>query len=83
MKQCFHDIVLNIALYKLNFMHHLIIGYGYVGYYLAKQLLSTNAEVTAVSRQLNPLFNLPHLNHIACNITSLLPGINQILFFII
>lgn len=43
-------------------MRHLIIGYGYCGYYLAQHLLENGQEVTALSRQQSmPL--LPGLKH--------------------
>ena len=45
-------------------MHHLILGYGYCGYYLAQELLKQNHQVTAVSRHLNPQWELPQLKHI-------------------
>ena len=44
-------------------MHHLILGYGYCGYYLAQELLKSGQQVTAVSRHLNPEFALPQLHH--------------------
>jgi nucleoside-diphosphate-sugar epimerase len=46
-------------------MHHLILGYGYCGYYLAQELLNNNLKVTALSRHLDPDTMLPGLNHIA------------------
>jgi nucleoside-diphosphate-sugar epimerase len=46
-------------------MHHLIIGYGYCGYYLAQYLLSQQQVVTAVSRHLDNTLCLNGLNHIA------------------
>ncbi len=45
-------------------MHHLILGYGYCGYYLARELLNNNQKVTALSRHLNPVHQLSGLNHI-------------------
>ncbi len=51
-------------------MHHLILGYGYCGYYLAQLLLEHKQEVTAVSRHLNPEFALPLLNHQAYDLNQ-------------
>ncbi|BCA94512.1 NAD(P)-dependent oxidoreductase [Legionella antarctica] len=45
-------------------MHHLILGYGYCGYYLAQELLNKNQQVTALSRHLNPELKLPRLRHL-------------------
>lgn len=45
-------------------MHHLILGYGYCGYYLAQELLKNKQQVTVVSRHLNPQFRLPQIRHI-------------------
>ncbi|WP_241480568.1 hypothetical protein [Legionella norrlandica] len=45
-------------------MHHLILGYGYCGYYLAQELLKRQQQVTAVSRQLKKDWELPNLHHI-------------------
>lgn len=45
-------------------MHHLILGYGYCGYYLAQELLKDNQQVTAVSRHLDNEMKLPHLSHL-------------------
>lgn len=44
-------------------MHHLILGYGYCGYYLAQELLKHNQQVTALSRHLDPELKLPRLEH--------------------
>lgn len=46
-------------------MHHLIIGYGYCGFYLAKNLLTQQQTVTALSRTLKEEYILPNLNHIS------------------
>lgn len=45
-------------------MHHLILGYGYCGYYLAQELLRANQRVTVISRHLKQEMSLPELNHI-------------------
>jgi nucleoside-diphosphate-sugar epimerase len=45
-------------------MHHLILGYGYCGYYLAQELLKHKEQVTSVSRHLNPQWALPQVHHI-------------------
>lgn len=45
-------------------MKHLILGYGYCGYYLAQELLNRQQEVIAVSRNLKQEFMHPELNHI-------------------
>lgn len=51
-------------------MHHLIIGYGYCGYYLAKELLARQQQVTAVSRHLDESLELEGLVHLNHDITS-------------
>lgn len=51
-------------------MHHLIIGYGYCGYYLAHHLLNQQQTVTAVSRHLDESMNLPGLRHISHDINK-------------
>ena len=45
-------------------MHHLILGYGYCGYYLAQKLLKNGQQVTALSRHLDPQLQLPQLKHV-------------------
>lgn len=55
-------------------MNHLILGYGYCGFYLAKQLLQQGQSVTAISRELNPLFVLEGLKHIATDIIDYCPS---------
>ncbi|HHL3493230.1 TPA: SDR family oxidoreductase [Legionella pneumophila] len=45
-------------------MHHLILGYGYCGYYLAQELLEHHQQVTVVSRQLKKELELSKLHHI-------------------
>lgn len=50
-------------------MPHLILGYGYCGYYLAKELLSQGESVFAVSRQRKPQWDLPKLNHLTYDLT--------------
>lgn len=45
-------------------MHHLILGYGYCGYYLAQELLARQQKVTAVSRELKKELELPKLDHV-------------------
>lgn len=45
-------------------MHHLILGYGYCGYYLAQELIKQGQQVTAVSRHLNQEYALPDLKHL-------------------
>lgn len=45
-------------------MQHLILGYGYCGYYLAKHLLQNNQKVTTLSRHLAKDLKLPKINHI-------------------
>ncbi|CZG70970.1 SDR family oxidoreductase [Legionella pneumophila serogroup 1] len=46
-------------------MHHLILGYGYCGYYLAQELLGHHQQVTVVSRQLKKELELSKLQHIS------------------
>jgi nucleoside-diphosphate-sugar epimerase len=66
-------------------MYHLILGYGYCGYYLAQELLKRKQHVTAVSRHLNPCFALPQLNHLAQDLTQPLPrlGHDTIVYYFI
>ncbi|KTC81663.1 NAD-dependent epimerase/dehydratase family protein [Legionella brunensis] len=49
-------------------MEHLIIGYGYCGFHLARYLLAKQLSVTVVSRHLDNTFLLPGLNHLCHNI---------------
>jgi nucleoside-diphosphate-sugar epimerase len=51
-------------------MHHLILGYGYCGYYLAQILLREKQQVTTVSRHLDENMRLPGLNHVIHDLTS-------------
>lgn len=51
-------------------MQHLILGYGYCGYYLARELLDNNQKVTALSRHLNPDAALSGLNHIVHDLSQ-------------
>lgn len=51
-------------------MHHLILGYGYCGYYLARELLAHGNQVTAVSRHLSSELSLPGLKHISHDVTQ-------------
>lgn len=46
-------------------MHHLILGYGYCGYYLAQELLGHHQQVTVVSRQLKKELELSKIQHIS------------------
>lgn len=52
-------------------MHHLILGYGYCGFYLAQHLLKQHGEVTAVSRHYDPALYLPGLQHVAGDLLDL------------
>jgi len=45
-------------------MHHLILGYGYCGYYLAQQLLKEKQKITTVSRHLEEQMRLPGVTHV-------------------
>lgn len=45
-------------------MQHLILGYGYCGFYLAQELLKNKQQVTALSRHLPSDMKLPRLNHV-------------------
>lgn len=45
-------------------MHHLILGYGYCGYYLAQELLKHQQQVTTISRHCSEEMKLPGLNHV-------------------
>lgn len=51
-------------------MHHLILGYGYCGYYLAQELLNNGQHVTAISRHLDKEFELPNLKHIEYDLSQ-------------
>ncbi|CEG58473.1 SDR family oxidoreductase [Legionella fallonii] len=51
-------------------MHHLILGYGYCGYYLAQELLKDGQRVTAVSRHLSPQLQLPQLVHFSHDLSQ-------------
>ena len=51
-------------------MHHLILGYGYCGSFLAQELLKNGQRVTAVSRHLNQEEKPAQLNHICQDITQ-------------
>ncbi|WP_298625425.1 NAD-dependent epimerase/dehydratase family protein [uncultured Legionella sp.] len=51
-------------------MHHLILGYGYCGYYLAQELLNNNQKVAALSRHLDPQKQLPGLKHITQDLST-------------
>jgi nucleoside-diphosphate-sugar epimerase len=44
-------------------MHHLILGYGYCGYYLAQELIKNKQQVTVVSRHVNLNYQLPSVVH--------------------
>lgn len=45
-------------------MHHLIIGYGYCGYYLAQHLLAQQQTVTVLSRHIDKTMHLVGINHL-------------------
>lgn len=66
-------------------MQHLIIGYGYCGYYLAKELLIHKEKVIAVSRKLDDKFKLKGLIHLNQDINTALPAFNEetILYYLI
>lgn len=51
-------------------MHHLILGYGYCGYYLAQELLNNGQQVTAVSRHIAPELQLPQLTHVSHDLSE-------------
>jgi len=55
-------------------MNHLILGYGYCGYYLAKHLLENGQTVTAVSRHYPPSLVLKGLNHLNTDIAAYHPA---------
>jgi nucleoside-diphosphate-sugar epimerase len=55
-------------------MSHLILGYGYCGYYLAQELLRHHQQVTSVSRQLNKTYQLPQVVHREQDIRNSLSG---------
>ncbi len=66
-------------------MHHLILGYGYCGYYLAQELLKYNQQVTALSRHLNPELQLPGLKHVSHDLNQPLiwKESNTIIYYLI
>lgn len=66
-------------------MHHLIIGYGYAGFHLAKYLISKKESVTAVSRHLDDSQNVPGVNYIQHDIQTPLVWSKQdtILYYLI
>ncbi|CEK09972.1 SDR family oxidoreductase [Legionella hackeliae] len=51
-------------------MKHLILGYGYCGYYLARHLLNQQQSVTAISRHLDSAYALEGLAHISHDIAT-------------
>lgn len=51
-------------------MHHLLIGYGYCGYYLAQQLIHQGEQVTALSRHLDASLMVDGLRHIQADLQS-------------
>jgi nucleoside-diphosphate-sugar epimerase len=51
-------------------MHHLILGYGYCGFYLANHLLTLQQNVTTVSRHLDDSLEIPGLNHLVQDINE-------------
>lgn len=51
-------------------MQHLILGYGYCGYYLAKELAAQGQAVTTVSRHIAESMRLPQVNHLIQDITQ-------------
>ncbi|MDP3268364.1 MAG: SDR family oxidoreductase [Legionella sp.] len=51
-------------------MQHLILGYGYCGYYLAQELLHHQQKVTAVSRHLSEEYDLTGLTHLAFDLNK-------------
>ena len=66
-------------------MHHLILGYGYCGYYLAQELLKHDQQVTALSRHLNPELKLPGLRHLLHDLNQPFNWIesNTIIYYLI
>lgn len=53
-------------------MQHLILGYGYCGYFLAQELIKNGQQVTVVSRHQQQEYSLP-VTHIQQDITHPLP----------
>lgn len=51
-------------------MKHLILGYGYCGYYLANELLATKNKVWTVSRTLNDSYKLKRVEHLIADVFS-------------
>ena len=51
-------------------MHHLILGYGYCGYYLAQELLRHGARVTTVSRHVAAEMQLAEATHLYHDLTQ-------------
>ena len=58
-------------------MSHLILGYGYCGYYLAQELLRHNQQITCVSRKLNKSYELPQVVHLEQDFRAPLSGITN------
>jgi nucleoside-diphosphate-sugar epimerase len=50
-------------------MNHVIIGYGYCGFYLAKYLTQKHQRVTTLSRFLKDSLRLPSVNHVIQDVT--------------
>ena len=66
-------------------MHHLILGYGYCGYYLAKELLKNKQQVTTVSRHIDQEKRLPKATHLIHDLNQPLhwTEANTIMYYLI
>lgn len=51
-------------------MHHVIIGYGYTGFHLAKYLISKQKTITAISRHLDETQNVPGVEYVQHDIQT-------------
>lgn len=66
-------------------MRHVIIGYGYCGFYLARELLQGQQEVISVSRHVNDAWRLPGVTHLQHDIDQPLPDLcnGAVLYYLI
>lgn len=55
-------------------MHHVIVGYGYCGFYLASYLREQNQRVTTISRHLDESRRLADVTHLIQDVFTPLPG---------
>ncbi len=58
-------------------MKHLIVGYGYCGYYLAKELLKQKHKIWTLSRHSMDERLLDNVNHITADVSSFVPDLDE------